>query len=151
MEPLIIIKFLLLWYIMGRNRKAICDNCNKQLRSDTLQRHLEACRKAPKRVAELPDQHTLCPICEGSYSKSNLRNHIRNKHPEDSALSLKYLRNRSSSAQLSINTASTSLRKKKKVGRPYEGGRRFKRNTKAQWRAEADTYDFTVIKDMPYY
>ena len=135
---------------MGKHNYAVCEYCNKSVRSDNLQRHLKACRRAPERIAELPDQHTLCPSCGGSYRKSNLRSHIKSKHPQQSAISLRELRTRSSSAQQSIHTASSMVQKKKKVGRPYEGGRRFKRNTNAQWIAESHSYDFTVIKDMPY-
>ena len=136
---------------MGKNKEAVCEYCSKSVRSNNFQRHLKACRKAPERVAELPDQHTLCPICGGQFSKSQLRRHIKNKHPQQSAISLKELRTRASSTQSSIHTASSMVPKKRKVGRPQNGGRRFKRNTNAQWLAEARRYDFAAIRDLPYW
>ena len=70
---IVVIQFLF-FDIMGRHKTISCQKCDKQVRSDTLQRHIKSCSKKKEKLKKVVQKH--CDKCSKDVSTRNWTRHV---------------------------------------------------------------------------
>lgn len=62
----------------GRNKKTICDLCNKEMRSDKLKKHKESCKKRilPLKKKQEDRLRMDCEYCKKHYERHYIKKHM---------------------------------------------------------------------------